>query len=344
MKKKIKQPKSLSKDLLINIYDLMVKARILEQRLIRMNKSGLGFFWIGGPGEEAFNVPLGLLIQKGEGLDFDFLHFHYRQSATLLAMGAPMIDAIRQMHNTETDPYSRGRNFVNHYAIKKWNVVNVTSPIEVQYAVSIGTGVAQKRHGGNGITIVTGGDAGTAEGEFASCLLWASRKGRELPLLMIVTDNRWGISTPYHEVHCDRPIAARAEAFGIRNDTLDGNDVLSSYTAIERAMNYVRSTRKPYFLEVHVSRLYGHSSASGANWVEGEVDCIPEFEKYLKKKKILGDKDFQKIREKYEAESLESLKMVLKEQKPKGESIFDHIFENKKEGMNPWPTWLKPSA
>ena len=58
----------------------MVKARVLEERLIQMYKQGHGYFWIGGPGEEAFNVPLGLLIKKGQGPDYDYLHLHYRQS------------------------------------------------------------------------------------------------------------------------------------------------------------------------------------------------------------------------------------------------------------------------
>lgn len=319
----------------------MVKARILEERLIKMSKSGLGFFWLGGPGEEAFNVPLGLLIKKGEGLDYDFLHFHYRQSATLLAMGAEMIDFIRQMQNTTTDPYSGGRNFVNHYAIKKWNVVPSVSAVEVQLAVCIGTGVAQRRHGGDGITIVTGGDAGTAEGEFASALGWASRKGRELPILNIVTDNRYGISTPFEEVHCNRPIADRARAFGIEAATINGNDVEESYAAIEKAMATVRKKRRPYLLEAKVSRLYGHSSASGANWIEGELDCIKEFEKKLKALKILGDDDFKKIREKYEKESIEAVKKVLKEPKPEPESIFEHVFVERKDAQNPWPRWLK---
>lgn len=325
----------------VQIYDWMVKSRALEERLIRMNKSGQGFFWIGGPGEEAFNVPLGLLIKKGEGLDYDFLHFHYRQSATLLAMGAPMGDFIRQMHNTATDPYSGGRNFVNHCSIKKWNVVPVTSPIEVQYAICIGTGVAQKRHGGNGITIVTGGDAGTAEGEFASCLVWASRKGRELPILILVTDNRWGISTPFEEVHAGLPIAKRGEGLGIRSATINGNDAMESYFAIQDAMNYVRKERKPFLLEARVSRLYGHSSASGANWIGSETDPIKEFEKHLTSKKILSNDDFKKIREKYDKEALENLQTVLKEPKPMPEKIFDHIFENKEEASDPWPRWLK---
>src|SRR5207237_5417922 len=94
---------SLEPALLVQIHELMVKARELEARLITMWQRE-GGFWIGGPGEEAFNVPLGLLINKGRGPDFDYLHFHYRQSATLLAMGEDPIHALRQMKNTATDP------------------------------------------------------------------------------------------------------------------------------------------------------------------------------------------------------------------------------------------------
>src|SRR5690606_21179916 len=187
----------LSAELCLRIHDLMLRARVLEERLITMYKQGDGYFWIGGPGEEAFNVPLGLLVDKGQGLDHDYLHLHYRSSATLLAMGADPVDSLRQMKNTATDPYSRGRNFVCHYSIRKWNVAPVSSPIEVQYSIAPGTAMAQRAAKAKGITIVTGGDAGTAEGDFATCLVWASRKGAELPLLILVTNNQYGISTPY---------------------------------------------------------------------------------------------------------------------------------------------------
>src|SRR6476619_1557476 len=185
----------LSSEQCLKIYDLMVQARVLEERLITMYKQGDGYFWIGGPGEEAFNVPLGLLVDKGQGVDHDYLHLHYRSSGTLLAMGADPVDSLRQMKNTATDPYSRGRNFAGHYSVRKWNVAPVSSPIEVQYSIAIGTARAQR--GAKGITIVQGGDAGTAEGDFATALVWSSRRGAELPMLMIVTNNRYGISTPY---------------------------------------------------------------------------------------------------------------------------------------------------
>src|SRR5207237_5446362 len=117
---------------------------------------------------------------------------HYRNSATLLAMGADPLDAMRQMKNTSTDPYSGGRNFVGHYSIREWNVVPVSSPIEVQYSIAPGTAIANKRAGGRGITIVTGGDAGTAAGDCCTWLVWSSRPANPLPGLMMATNNTCG--------------------------------------------------------------------------------------------------------------------------------------------------------
>src|SRR5207253_123692 len=191
------------------------------------------------------------------------------------------IDAMRQMKNSATDPYSGGRNFVGHYSIRQWNVVPVSSPIEVQYSIAPGTAIANKRAGGRGITIVTGGDAGTAEGDFATCLIWSSRKGAELPVLMLVTNNRWGISTPFAGQHGEERISDRGKAFGMPTRTIDGNDPEGSYHALKEAIEYVRHERKPFLLEAMVSRLYGHSSASGANFVAQESDCLERFEHTL---------------------------------------------------------------
>src|SRR5438132_11687766 len=104
----------------LEIYRIMVCARALEERMIKMSKSGEGYFWIGGPGEEAFNTCLGLQVKKGCGPDYDYLHLHYRNSATLVAMGMPLLDGIRQMAMTATDPHSAGRNFAGHFAKSDW--------------------------------------------------------------------------------------------------------------------------------------------------------------------------------------------------------------------------------
>ncbi|MBK7863834.1 MAG: thiamine pyrophosphate-dependent dehydrogenase E1 component subunit alpha [Archangiaceae bacterium] len=308
------------------MHELMVKTRVLEERLIAMYKSGHGYFWIGGPGEEAFNVPLGLLIKKGRGPAFDFLHFHYRQSGTLLAMGEDPINSLRQMKNTATDPYSGGRNFAGHFSKRDWNIVPVSSPIEVQYAMAPGTALVQKRHGGDGITIVTGGDAGTAEGDFASCLIWSSRPGNELPVLIIVTNNRWGISTSYNTQQSAARLSDRGVAFQMRTKTIDGNDPISAYLELKEAMEYVRTERKPYLVEANVSRLFGHSSASGANYVKEEVDCITQFEERLEEQGLLSKKDAQAVREKWNEQIADMARAVKDEPQPDPATIFDHTF------------------
>jgi 2-oxoisovalerate dehydrogenase E1 component alpha subunit len=316
----------LSPELLLRIHDLMVRSRVLEERLIAMYKQGDGYFWIGGPGEEAFNVPLGLLIHKGRGVQYDYCHFHYRNSATLLAMGADPIDALRQMKNTATDPYSGGRNFSNHYSKREWNVVPVSSVIEPQYSICIGTGIAQKRAGGRGITIVTGGDAGTAEGDFASCLVWSSRPANPLPILIVVTNNKWGISTAWNGQHGEKRIADRGKAFGIESKTIDGNDPEVVYREIAAAMEYIRTERKPFLLEALVSRLYGHSSASGANAVIDEADCLKGFEKKLEERKLLTRQEMDALRQKYTQELQEAHRKIRQEPQPSGDTIFKYIF------------------
>lgn len=272
---------AISTELALTIFRQMVRTRALEERSLKMSKSGEAYFWIGGPGEEAFNVCLGLQVHRGQGPAFDYLHLHYRNAGILLAMGMPMIDHIRQLAMTAKDRHSLGRNFVGHYAMPEWNVVPVTSVIEVQMVMAPGTALMQKRHGGEGISIAVSGDAGTAEGDFESSLLWSSRPGNELPVLILVTNNGYGISTPHGSQHAVKRIATRGEPYGIRNETVDGNDPVVMWNALERAMRYVRTQRRPFILEAMVSRLHGHSSSSGAgrNWTE--ADPVAGFEQKL---------------------------------------------------------------
>ncbi|MFN3454988.1 MAG: thiamine pyrophosphate-dependent dehydrogenase E1 component subunit alpha, partial [Pseudobdellovibrio sp.] len=290
----------LSKELLLQMHSLMVKSRVLEERLIKIYRAGEAFFWIGGPGEEAWGVPLGLLAKKGQGPAYDYLHLHYRCSPTLVAMGLDMVESIRLMMNKSTDKSTGGRNFSNHFSIPEWNIAPVTSPLEVQYPIACGTAHSQKRVGKKAITIVTGGDAGTAEGDFASSLILASRKGQELPMLITVQNNKWGISTSYEGQHGESFIADRARAFNIKSRVINGNDPVETYLALQEDMEYIRKTGKPAFIEAMVSRLYGHSSASGANPVSSELDPVKDFEQKLLKAGYLKDSEVKQIWEAFE--------------------------------------------
>jgi 2-oxoisovalerate dehydrogenase E1 component alpha subunit len=313
---------SLTADLCRKLHRTMVRARAMEERMIKMAKSGEGFFWIGGPGEEAFNSCLGYQIRKGEGPTFDYLHLHYRNSATLVAMGMELADGIRQMAMTRTDPFSYGRNFTGHYSRKAWNVVPITSVIEVQYAMAPGTALVQKRIPGNdAITIVTGGDAGTAEGDFASCMVWSSRPGNELPVLMVVMNNGWGISTPCCSIYGDRQIIERGKGFHIPGEVVDGNDPIASWHAIKRGIEHVRTTRRPFMIEATVSRLYGHSSSSGAQRVANEPDCIALFEERMLAANAMTTAEISRVHDETKAEIEDALQRVLREERPRPEDI-----------------------
>ncbi len=315
----------LPKELLLRMHDLMVKSRVLEERLIKVYRAGDAYFWIGGPGEEAFGVPLGLLVSKGRGPDHDFLHLHYRCTPTLVALGMTMEDSLRLMMNRATDPSTGGRNFCNHYCFPQWNVLPVSSPIEVQYGMAVGTAIAQRRKNSKGVTIVTGGDAGTAEGDFASCLVWASRPGNELPIFITVQNNKWGISTHYDGQHGEKQIADRGKAFGIRTALIDGNDPIAAYLGIRAELEYIRKTGKPVLAEFRVSRLYGHSSASGANR-ETDICPIEQFERKIVDLKVITTEACKGVWKKYDDESRKAAETVRAEPMPGPESVWDHTY------------------
>jgi 2-oxoisovalerate dehydrogenase E1 component alpha subunit len=316
----------ISKECILDIYKKMLYSRVLEDRLIKIYKAGEAYFWIGGPGEEAFGVPLGLLALKGQGPQYDYFHLHYRCTPTLVAMGLSMIDSVRLIMNRSTDRCTGGRNFSNHYCFPSWNVAPVTSPIGVQYVTALGTAHVQKKISSQGLTVVTGGDAGTAEGDFASCLVWSSRKNQELPMLITVQNNGWGISTAFEGQHGESCIADRAKAFNIRSRVINGLDPIECYCVLKEEMAFIRQDKKPSFLEARVSRLYGHSSASGANRIPEEACPVALFEEFLLKQGILNSALVQELKTQYEAEGVAAQLLARQEAPPSAHSLWEDTY------------------
>jgi 2-oxoisovalerate dehydrogenase E1 component alpha subunit len=141
-----------------------------------------------------------------------------------------------------------------------------------------------------------------------------------------VTNNEWGISTAAEGQHGEKKISDRGKAFGMEAMTIDGNDPETSYRAIKQAMDYIRAERKPFFLEAMVSRLYGHSSSSGANFVTEEVDCLARFEATLAERGILTRPHMDALRERYTQEMLDALKKVREEPAPDPKAVYEPIF------------------
>ena len=316
----------ISDDLRQRIVRNMIESRCLDQRLIRLQQNGLGYFWTGGPGEEAFNSCLGALLKLDRGPDYDFLLPHYRSSAIALMTGERSIDFIRQMLGRATDPYSHGRNFANHFCNADKNLGPVSSPVNSQFAFGLGTARAQL--GRKGITVVVGGDASTHQGDFASLLIWSTRPQNNLPILIAITNNRIGLSTSYETQHAKPSIVDRAKAFGIRAATVDGLSVDDSYHTLEQAFAYVRTERKPFFVEASVSRLLGHATPPGSRREPNAEDPLDR-ESYpaLWKEEI-------------NTRLQDEVEQVLRES-PVNESSADlYVWGD----ARPWPLSLKPSV
>ncbi len=204
----------------------------------------------------------------------------------------------------------------------------------MQFAMAPGTALVQKRHGqknpteNEGISVVVGGEAGTAEGDFESCLNWSTRPGVELPVLMLVTNNHYGISTDLDAVHTHRPIADRAIPYGVRSETIDGNDPVATWHGIDRAMRYCRRERKPFLLEAMVSRLHGHSSSSGAqrNW--NETDPLATFEQKLIDAGAIDTNAVRAMKDEAKAEADAAVVETMKEPEPTREDVYAFTYAN----------------
>ena len=312
--------------MLYNFFVQMVQIRTVEEFLIQMFKKGEGKFWVGGPGEEAVQVVLGHLINKGYGVNYDFTHLHYRNNGVMLAMGEEPINIIRQMCSTSTDPYTGGRNFVSHPCKKEWNIPPVTSTIQTQFSLAIGTALAQSNNN-NGITIVVGGDAGTASPDFESCLIWSKRPSKELPILMVITNNSYGISTKIETQHDRQHIIKRAQALNIETVKIDGTDIIEVWNNLSTAFTHVRETRTPFLIECGVSRLYGHSSSSGASFNFSEKCPIQQLENKLLKLNTINTNTLLELKLSFKSQLQTALKQVKQEPRPSQEKILCNVFK-----------------
>ena len=301
----------------------MVESRCLDERLLLLVRQGRGYFWTGGPGEEAFNCCLGAQIRcDGRGPAHDFLLPHYRSSAIALMCGERSVDFLRQMLGRDTDPYSRGRNFGNHFCNVSHNLGPVSSPVSSQFVFALGSARAQRGHAS--VTVTIGGDASTHAGDFASLLAWASRPHDPLPILIVVTNNGGGISTRWETQHAEQSAVERALPFRIEAASVDGLSVDDSWAAVREALAYVRERRRPFLLEARVSRLWGHSSSSGAGRDPDAEDPLDRVD--------LPPAWAAAIRERLKAEA----ERVLAEPPVTAESAATHAFGPER----PWPPSL----
>src|SRR5262249_17722978 len=141
------------------------------------------------------------------------------------------------------------------------------------------------------------------------------RPGNELPVLMVVMNNGWGISTQHCTQHACKHVIDRGHAFNISGEVVDGNDPVASWFAVERAMRVCRGERRPFMLEAMVSRLYGHSSSSGAPH-SGEPDCLAILEERLLDAGLIDQKALARVHAEAKAETDMAVAQAARDPKP----------------------------
>jgi 2-oxoisovalerate dehydrogenase E1 component alpha subunit len=138
---------------------------------------------------------------------------------------------------------------------------------------------------------------------------------------MLVTNNRYGISTDLHTVSVGKKVAERAAPYGMRAETVDGNDPVAVWNAMDRAMRYCRRERKPFLLEGLVSRLHGHSSSSGAqrNW--NDADPLAAFEQKLIDSGAIDTAAVKALKDEAKIEADDAVVAAMQEPEPTREDV-----------------------
>jgi pyruvate dehydrogenase E1 component alpha subunit len=306
------------------MYESMVQARALEERGLTLQRRGELHFWMECRGLEAGHV--GPAAALGEQ---DWMNTEWRQYGAHIQRGRPLEDILLF--------WLRG--------YEEWTTPDVDSmpPHErrMPHIVAVGTQIPQtaglmwgrKLQGHDEVGLVGVGDGGASKGDFHAGLNFAGVLG--LPVVFLVLNNQWAISTPVERQTAADTYANRASGYGFDGVLVDGNDVLATYRATSRAVERARDG-EPTLIEALTYRRGAHSSSDADDYRSEEQlepwrerDPIDRYETFLFDRGILQEGDPEATREAAErraAEAADSALAVAEEQSP--EEVFDEVFAN----------------
>ena len=247
--------KQLSKEELLDAYRCMLVARRLDEKMLILLKQGRGHFHIGSSGHEAIQVAAGKSITPGK----DWALPYYRDMAMAVSIGLTSKDLLSAHLSRVTDT-SYGKQMPSHFNSKELRIVSVSSAIGAQYLPSVGVAQASRRNGTDEVTLVSMGDGGTSQGSFFEMINWASRD--KVPLIIIVQDNKYAISTPVKDQTSHGSISKTMSGFeNLEIIECDGTDYFNALAAMQSAVKRARSGEGPTLVHAHTVRLLPHSSS-----------------------------------------------------------------------------------
>ena len=243
----------LSEDQLIDMYRTMLLARKLDERVWALNRQGRVPFVVSVAGHEATQVGAAFALDS----ERDWSLPYYRDVAFNLAMGVSAKELFLGVFAKADDPASGGRQMPNHWSDPSRNIFTASSVIATQFPHACGIAHRLKTTGSDGVVLVSSGEGATSEGDFHEAMNFAALQ--ELPVVFLVQNNLYAISTPTRE-EVAGTVADRAVGYGMPGVQVDGNDVLAVYGVIAAAVQRARAGQGPTLVEAKTYRYYAHTS------------------------------------------------------------------------------------
>lgn len=289
----------LSDEKVLEMYETMLMARKIDERMWLLNRAGKIPFVISCQGHEAAQVGAAFALNR----DKDYVLPYYRDTGVVLVFGMTAKELMLSAFAKAEDPNSGGRQMPGHFGKKKNRIVTGSSPVTTQIPHAAGIALGGKMEGKDLVAFVTLGDGSTNQGDFHEGANFAGV--HKLPVIIMVENNKYAISVPIEKQLACRNIADRAIGYGMAGLTVDGTDPLAVYGAVKEAANRARVGEGPALIEAVLHRLTPHSSddddrsyRSRAEVEEAkEKDPLVIFQAYLKDTNTMDDKKDEEIRE-----------------------------------------------
>src|SRR3569833_75389 len=284
--------KNVDNDKLVSFYKALLWPRRIEEKMLILLRQGRIGKWFSGIGQEAIAVGSTLAMQPDEYI----LPMH-RNLGDFTTRDIPLSRLMAQWQG-KASGFTKGRDRSFHFGTQEYKIIGMISHLGPQMALADGIALADVLGKRKKATLVFTGEGGTSEGDFHEAINVASVWN--LPVIFLIENNGYGLSTPVNEQYkCER-LSDRAIGYGIEGRTIDGNNVLEVYHTINELANDIRQNPRPVLLECMTFRMRGHEEASGVKYVPQELfeewkekDPIANFEQFLLDEGVL---DAEKIK------------------------------------------------
>ncbi len=292
--------KGLTDAELIAIYRQLLLPRMIEEKMLILLRQGRISKWFSGIGQEAISVGATLAMRSDEWI----MPLH-RNLGVFTVRGMSLEKLFLQWQG-RSGGFSKGRERSFHFGSMEHHVCGMISHLGPQLAVADGAALACKLRNQPRASLTFTGDGGTSEGDFHEALNVAAVW--DLPVIFIIENNGYGLSTPVSEQYrCER-LVDRARGYGMEGVRIDGNNILTVLDTIRGVRDYCIRNKKPYLIECTTFRMRGHEEASGTHYVPPHLfeewakkDPVANYEQFLLRTGVMDDEAMASIRDEFSA-------------------------------------------